>query len=86
MSVQVQLSNTREDYSMTKTALTADERQCLQMWFRQALAQVEAEEAAHRLLREHAEDSQLSTGHRPAVARRRSYRAQKGSHLKQLAY
>ena len=34
--------------------LTADEKRCLRMWFRQALAHVEMEEAKKALLAEHA--------------------------------
>ena len=74
---------------MTKNGLTQEERQCLQMWFRQALAKVEAEETAHRMLSEHAEDSKLSAGHRtPLAQRRRIAPSQKASHLrlKQLVY
>ncbi len=39
---------------MKDTQLTADERECLRMWFRQAIAQVEIEEAKRALLAEHA--------------------------------
>ncbi len=65
---------------MTNKALSNEERRCLQMWFRQAIVQLEREEATDRLLREQRADRQLKPGHhsleirprptrRPAVAR-----------------
>jgi hypothetical protein len=65
---------------MTNKALTNDERRCLQMWFRQAISQLEREEATQRILAEQAACRTLKPGHhalemrprptrRPAVAR-----------------
>lgn len=39
---------------MNDTELTIDEIRCLRMWFRQAIAHVEMEEAKQALLAEHA--------------------------------
>jgi len=35
---------------MTETTLTNDERRCLQMWFRQAIAKLELEEVTNVML------------------------------------
>lgn len=39
---------------MNDMELTSDEKRCLRMWFRQAIAHVEMEEAKRALLTEHA--------------------------------
>lgn len=65
---------------MTIKALSNEERRCLQMWFRQAISQLEREEATEAMLREQRADRKLKPGHhsleirprptrRPAVAR-----------------
>ena len=68
---------------MTNTTLTNDEKRCLQMWFRQALAQVEREEVMHRLMRERDLDAKVAkvgSQHRESVSRRRAPRVAKTVH------
>jgi hypothetical protein len=60
---------------MTDFGITAEERRCLQMWFRQAIAQIELEELSNRLIRRDGLDESES-GHRNYVSRRRSRRTQ----------
>ena len=69
---------------MTNKGLTNEERQCLQRWFRQAIAEVEREEVKHFLLKEYPTEA-ASQGHRQSLVRRRSHRTQK-THAKELAY
>ncbi len=52
---------------MNDTELTADERECLRLWFRQALAQAEIEDAKRSLLAEH---STTPVSHTRYAARR----------------
>lgn len=70
---------------MTKKELTNEERQCLQRWFRQAIAEVEKEEAKHFLLKEFPPET-ASQGHRQSLVRRRSHRGQPKTHTRELAY
>jgi hypothetical protein len=70
---------------MTKTGLTKEEKQCLQRWFRQAIAEVEKEEAKHFLLREFPPETG-SANHRLPLVRRRSHRGQRPAHAKELVY
>lgn len=67
---------------MNETTLSNDERRCLQMWFRQAIAKLELEEVTNVMLQEYPVDED-SKAHRPTVARRKS-RARLTSHLKEL--
>lgn len=65
---------------MNDTELTSEERRCLRMWFRQAIAHVEMEEAKRALLAEHAE----STGNSHSkVTGRRTRRSRLGTLVKQ---
>lgn len=56
---------------MNETVLTNDEIRCLRMWFRQAIARVEMEEAKNALLAEHS-GSQPS---HPKISGRRTRRS-----------
>lgn len=67
---------------MNDMELTADERRCLRMWFRQAIAHVEMEEAKRALLAENQETT-TRTNH-PKYAGRRARRSRLGSIVKQL--
>lgn len=66
---------------MEDMGLTADERRCLRMWFRQAIAHVEMEEAKRALL---AEDQNVTKTAHPKYAGRRARRSRLGSIVKQL--
>ncbi|MBX9572764.1 MAG: hypothetical protein K2X77_27960 [Candidatus Obscuribacterales bacterium] len=67
---------------MDDMGLTADERRCLRMWFRQAIAIVEMEEAKRALM---AEDQTTTTrGAHPKYAGRRARRSRLGDLVKQL--
>lgn len=54
---------------MTKAELTSEERRCLQMWFRHAIAELERNEATDRLISWQA--SEPVSGHRQQVVRPR---------------
>lgn len=66
---------------MDDMGLTADERRCLRMWFRQAIAIVEMEEAKRALL---AEDQTTTRGAHPKYAGRRARRSRLGSLVKTM--
>ncbi len=66
---------------MDDMELTADERRCLRMWFRQAIAQVEMEEAKRALLAEHASSPNAHTRY----AGRRPRRSRLAAIVKQMA-
>jgi hypothetical protein len=66
---------------MTNLALTKEDKQCLQLWFRQAIAQVERDEALDRLLKEQAKSKSV---HHNIAARRRPARRAVGTHSKEL--
>ncbi len=51
---------------MSEHALTQEERRCLQLWFRQAIAEVEKNEVSAQLMRRHAP----TATHRAVAARR----------------
>jgi hypothetical protein len=59
---------------MSEFGLTSEERRCLQMWFRQAINQLETEELSEQLVRRH-ETEEATTGHRPVLNRRRVRRS-----------
>lgn len=73
---------------MTNSELTKDERLCLQLWFRQAIADVEKEEVKNFLLKQYPPelDRNGATNHRKSLVRRRTYRGQNLTHSKVLAY
>ena len=60
---------------MTEFGITAEERRCLQMWFRQAIAQIEMEELSNHLIRRDGLD-ETEGSHRSFISRRRSRRTQ----------
>jgi hypothetical protein len=70
---------------MTNMALTNEEKRCLQMWFRQAIAQLEREEATHRMLRERAADEKVQTAHHMIELRRRPTRRPAVARSKEMA-
>jgi len=67
---------------MNETTLSNDERRCLQMWFRQAIAKLELEEVTNVMLEEYPAEEEAKA-HRPTVSRRKS-RARLTSHLKEI--
>ncbi|MBX9688294.1 MAG: hypothetical protein K2X27_16415 [Candidatus Obscuribacterales bacterium] len=67
---------------MNEMDLTDDERRCLRMWFRQAIAHVEMEEAKRALLSEHAGSSRSSHS---KFAGRRTRRSRLTAIVKQMA-
>ncbi|HEY9868123.1 MAG TPA: hypothetical protein V6D08_02860 [Candidatus Obscuribacterales bacterium] len=68
---------------MSEFELTKDEKRCLQNWFRQAIAQVEREEATARL----AQWFGIGEGanHRSQSGRRRARRAVNSVHARENA-
>ncbi len=68
---------------MTEHGLTQEERRCLQLWFRQAIAEVEKAEVASQLIRRHGLSSE-GASHRTQVARRRAPRNLNANHRKEL--
>lgn len=68
--------------------LSHDERRCLAMWFRQAIAKLELAEVTQVMLKEFPPASSESTleapSHKAAVARRRASRSRLKSHIKEL--
>jgi hypothetical protein len=70
---------------MEDMVLTSEEKKCLQMWFRQAIAKIEVEEATRSLLKEHASDSIATrTGHPSISVRRAAPRSRFARIVKQL--
>ncbi len=70
---------------MTKsTVLTLDEKNSLRLWLRQAIAQVEMEEATASLLKFYAPEK--STVHRVSPARKRPTRKSQSTHTREFAY
>ncbi len=59
---------------MTNETLTSDEKQCLQMWFRQAIVEVERKEACASIARFYNGDSKTREAHTSHVVTRRSPR------------
>ncbi|HEY9715111.1 MAG TPA: hypothetical protein V6C72_16695 [Chroococcales cyanobacterium] len=66
---------------MTDNGLTAEEKLCLQRWFRQAIAKLEQEEVTAHLLQTYAEEN--GDSHREPVARRRLRRTPRFAHQRQ---
>lgn len=70
---------------MTEDMITEDERRCLRMWFRQAIAQLEQEEVTAQLYAEHYADEKNK--HRVHATRRKTTRRPHiVPHIKELAY
>lgn len=60
--------------------LSQEERECLRMWFRQAIAQVEVEEATAAIIRDRAFFEGNESHRTAAVTRRRTSRTRTGTH------
>lgn len=72
---------------MNDTTLTVDERRCLQMWFRQAIAKLERDEATAQFIKEHGVNMAESVGHREtSFIRRRTRRSGRTTHTRELVY
>lgn len=56
---------------MEDMVLTNEEKRCLQMWFRQAIAKIEIEETTRSLLREHAADTAAKVAGHPSISVKR---------------
>ena len=56
---------------MKESPLSADERRCLAMWFRQAIAKLELEEVTQVMLKEYPPE-ETEVRHRAVVARRQA--------------
>ncbi len=69
---------------MNETTLSNDERRCLQMWFRQAIAKLELEEVTDVMLKEYPVEADSQGAHRTTTSRRRVSRSRLTSHLKEL--
>jgi hypothetical protein len=70
---------------MTETTLTNDERRCLQMWFRQAIAKLELEEVTNVMLENYPLEDETANAHKSVVTRRRASRGKLSSHIKELS-
>jgi hypothetical protein len=64
--------------------LTKDERLALQLWFRQAMAKLETEEATERFIQNRRILEGRTDLHRTPVSRRRSRRSTVAAHAKEL--
>lgn len=69
---------------MEKTGLTADEKMCLRLWFRQALIKLEQEEAKSYLLKMYPPET--GSFHRVSPTRKRPSRRLSTTHVKEFAY
>ncbi len=69
---------------MEKIDLTADEKMCLRLWFRQALIKLEQEEAKSYLLKMYPPET--DSFHRVFPARKRPSRRLSTTHVKEFAY
>jgi hypothetical protein len=67
-----------------ETGLTLEEKNCLRLWFRQAIAAVEMEEAQAAMLKLYPPETDAV--HRVSPARKRPVRKPQGPHSKELAY
>jgi hypothetical protein len=66
---------------MSEMTLTNDEKRCLQMWFRQAIVQLEKEEAKANIAKFYAgTETKSRDGHHSPVGARRSRRTSRPSH------
>jgi hypothetical protein len=59
---------------MTNDTLTTEERQCLQMWFRQAIVEAEKKEALAAITRFYQGDAKSRDAHKSHVVPRRNAR------------
>lgn len=67
-----------------ETGLTLEEKNCLRLWFRQAIAQVELEQAQANMLKLYPPEKDAA--HRVSPARKRPSRSIQPSHNKEFAY
>lgn len=65
---------------MTIESLSNDERRCLQMWFRQAIVQLERQEALSNITKFYAGDTKARDAHHAAVGNRRPARSARHEH------
>ena len=66
---------------MKETTLSYDERRCLQMWFRQAIAKLELDEVTNVMLREYPIEGEVkATSHHNVQTRKRVSRSRVKSH------
>ena len=66
---------------MSDTALTSDEKRCLQMWFRQAIVQLEREEACANIAHFYGGgETKPREGHHAPVGTRRKGRTARPQH------
>lgn len=59
---------------MSTDTITSQEKQCLQMWFRQAIVEVERREACANITRFYNGESKTRDAHKSRVVTRRSTR------------
>lgn len=63
-----------------KETLSYDERRCLQMWFRQAIAKLELDEVTGVMLKEYPADDEVKTSHHNVQTRKRTSRSRVKTH------
>lgn len=68
---------------MSNTTLTGEEKRCLQMWFRHAIAEVERKEALRNIAAFYGGESKPRNVHHTPVARRTTRRVH-SAHTKEL--
>lgn len=71
---------------MKEGTITKDDRQCLQFWFRQALAKLETEEATEQFIRNRASLEGRELVHHEPIVRRASRRKHVDQHTHVLAH
>jgi hypothetical protein len=74
-----------EEGPMNDFELSQDDKLCLRLWFRQALAKLEKEEVSEEFVRFHGLVRSSEDGHRKPVGRR-TRRKRRVSHVKELVY
>lgn len=62
--------------------LSKEDQECLRMWFRQAIAQVEIEETTAAIIKDRAFFEGTESHRTAAVSRRRASRSRSGTHGK----
>lgn len=63
-----------------KETLSYDERRCLQMWFRQAIAKLELDEVTGVMLKEYPIEGEKQTSHHTVQTRKRTSRSRVKTH------
>ncbi|HEY9754494.1 MAG TPA: hypothetical protein V6C97_05015 [Oculatellaceae cyanobacterium] len=69
---------------MNELKLTKEERVCLQGWFRQAIAQLEVQEATAQFIKSRQVLEGKFDGHKATVTRRRAKRSTVAGHAKEV--